>query len=85
MIKMQTKINHLKARVIIEVTRHGWTLKQLAERMGLTKQGLDMILKSRTHKPSTIDRLADALSVDVETINKPVSMADFGRATVPRF
>lgn len=54
-------VSPVGARVMLMLTRLGWTLKDLANRMDCSPQNLSNILRSQNIRRRSVERLATAL------------------------
>lgn len=54
-----------KRRVMTELARRGWTITELAHRIGLKRQNLSALISGRIISGSMQGRVADFLQIDV--------------------
>jgi lambda repressor-like predicted transcriptional regulator len=78
------EVNNLRARIEVEAARLGWSLAEVARRMGITPTAFGSILRRQTPKDETIDRIAAALEIDRETLLRPVNAKEYGATMMPR-
>ncbi len=56
------KVNSKK--ILNEIKRLGWSQAQLAEKIGITRQAIDYILKERVTKLETLNKIGKVLELD---------------------
>lgn len=78
------EVNHLRARIEVEAARLGWSLAEVARRMGITPTAFGSILRRQTPKDETIDRIAAALEIDRNKLLRPVNAKEYGELMMPR-
>lgn len=76
--------NHIRARVELTAARHGWSLAEVARRMGVSPQTLQDILQRGRPRPETAERLAAALDMSVDDLLAEVKAAEYGAVFLPQ-
>ncbi len=74
----------LRARLQVECARKGWSLSELARRLGKSPQGLQDVLRRGNPKAETLAEIAEALEVSVARLYQPVTPEEYGRTFMPR-
>ncbi len=82
--KKRKKTNQTRARVEVLAANRGWSLTEVASRMGISLQGLGSILERDSPTAETIIKIAGAFDCDVTAITKHVTAAEYGEAMLPR-
>jgi transcriptional regulator with XRE-family HTH domain len=77
-------VNQTRARIEVLAVRRGWSLTYVAERMGITLQGLGSIMERDSPADETIAKIAAAFEVSEEDVRQPVTAAEYGEAMLPR-
>ena len=82
--RRRPQINQTRARIEILAAKRGWSLTTVAQRMGITLQGLGSILERDSPTDETVAKLAKAFNVSADEIKQPVTAAEYGEAMLPR-
>ncbi|GAG64943.1 unnamed protein product [marine sediment metagenome] len=57
-----------KKRIRYELKQKGWTVRQLADKIGMSFQNIYLILTTKVTKFSTVEKIAKALGVDAKDL-----------------
>ena len=73
-------MNQFRARIEVECKRRGWTLGELARRLGKSPQTLNALLRRGNPKQSTITEICRVFGIDWIDFQKNVTPAEYGEA-----
>lgn len=82
--RTRKRTNQTRARVEVFAAKRGWSLTEVASRMGISLQGLGSILERDSPTDTTLMKIAVAFECEVKEIAKPVTAAEYGEAMLPR-
>ena len=72
--------NQFRARIEVECKRRGWTLGELAKRLGKSPQTLNALLRRGDPKHSTTMEICKALDMTWLDFQANVTPAEYGEA-----
>ena len=79
------QVNHFKARIELILKERGWSVAELARRLGKSQQRIYDIIQRGDPKTSTLRDFASVLDVQPEELLEEVTPEEYGEAFVPKF
>lgn len=78
-------VNHFRARVEILLSQRGWSVRDLAQAVGKSRQRTMDIIQRGDPKASVLKEFAEVLEVAPKDLLKEVSPAEYGKNFLPIF
>lgn len=79
------KVNHFRARMEIILRKKGWSVTELARRLGKSQQRIYDVIQRGDPKASILRDFAVALGVSPDELLEEVTSEEYGEAFVPTF
>ena len=78
-------VNQMRARVEVLAVENGWSLAEVARRMGIAPQTLQTILARGVITDEMMERLCEAFDVSEREMQREVTPQEYGEIMLPRF
>lgn len=77
-------IHHFRARIEIEIRKHGMSMSEFARKTGRTPQALNDLLNRNNPRLDTVREFAEVFSMKMDDFVKPVTTFEYGVIMIPR-